>query len=133
MTFAMHIAARTLWGEARGEGEDGQRAVAHVFVNRVRDGRWGKTLATVCMWPYQFSCWHPKDPNLRQMIALDDADTKLIKFVNYIAEAGAGIHKDPTGGATHYYSDIMPTAPAWVNGATFTAKIGRHRFYRDVR
>ncbi len=55
MSYSHETAARTLYGEARGEPEEGRRAVAHVFVNRYRDGRWGGSLGEVCQWPAQFA------------------------------------------------------------------------------
>jgi spore germination cell wall hydrolase CwlJ-like protein len=61
------ILARTLWGEARGEGLAGQIAVAWTIRNRVNDGKakswWGEGYAGVCLKPYQFSCWNKNDPN----------------------------------------------------------------------
>ena len=61
------ILARTLWGEARGEGFDGQIAVAWTIRNRVFDGKakswWGEGYAEVCLKPWQFSCWNQNDPN----------------------------------------------------------------------
>ena len=75
MTLAQEIAARTLYGEARAEPEEGQRAVARVLVNRMRDGRWGKNLWSVCLWPFQFSCWLPRDPNLIQIAMLPAPQT----------------------------------------------------------
>lgn len=61
------ILARTLWGEARGEGLAGQIAVAWTIRNRVNDGKakswWGEGYAGVCQAPYQFSCWNKNDPN----------------------------------------------------------------------
>ena len=32
--------SQTIWGEARGEGDDGMTAVAHVVLNRWRSGKW---------------------------------------------------------------------------------------------
>ncbi|AZD06253.1 Cell wall hydrolase [Pseudomonas chlororaphis] len=61
------LLARTLWGEARGEGLAGQIAVAWTIRNRVNDGKakswWGEGYAGVCQAPYQFSCWNKNDPN----------------------------------------------------------------------
>src|SRR5688500_4029200 len=59
--------ARTLWGEARGEGRNGMQAVANVIMNRYKLARsnsgyarqWGRTVAEVCRKKYQFSCWLP--------------------------------------------------------------------------
>jgi len=71
MTFTLEdliIAAKTLWGEARGDSVEGRLAVAHVFMNRWRStgGQWAKddTLAKTCLRPWQFSAWNSNDPNL---------------------------------------------------------------------
>jgi hypothetical protein len=51
--------ARTIYGEARGENMLGKRAVAHVILNRVKaNSWWGKTIAGVCRYKWQFSCWN---------------------------------------------------------------------------
>jgi cell wall hydrolase len=129
--FAEEIAARTLYGEARGEPQEGQRAVAHALWNRVRDGRWGQTLSTVCLARMQFSCWNTSDPNREQIAALTDDDPLLQKLRAILDEAR--IERDPTGGATHYFSTSMIQPPKWSIGATFCGQFGRHRFYKDVR
>ena len=56
----LDILARTLYGEARGEysssGPAALIAVGNVIVNRFeKGGRFGKTLAEVCLKPKQFS------------------------------------------------------------------------------
>lgn len=132
MTFDEQIALRTLWGEARGEPEEGQRAVAHVLINRMRDGRWGKTLATVCLSRLQFSCWNASDPNRELMAALQDDGAELAKL-KPVLESALKATQDPTNGATHYFSVSMIQPPKWSVGATFCGQIGRHRFYRDVK
>lgn len=130
--FSTGAAVRTIYGESRGEPEDGQRAVAHVLVNRQASGRWGKSLAAVCLAPAQFSCWNTNDPNRRLMLELPDEHPALIKFGEMIAEALAGA-PDPTLGATHYYAASMQTPPAWIQGATSCGRIGNHFFYKDVK
>ncbi len=131
MTFSEHVAIRTLWMEARGEPEAGQRAVAHVLVNRLKDGRWGHSLASVCLWPYQFSGWIPSDPNIKTMAAVDDKDPMLAKLAGFLAEAVTGMASDPTQGATHYYAESMPNPPVWSRDKPFIA-IGRHRFFKGI-
>lgn len=131
MGWNQQIASRTIWQEARGEAEQGQRAIAHVLLNRLRDGRWGVALASVCLWPYQFSGWNQNDPNRLKSANLDDADPLLVKFQTFIQDAFNG-EEDMTFGATHYYADTIKP-PAWIQGATFCVKIGRHVFYKDVK
>jgi len=63
--YDFEIMAKTIYGEARGESRQGQKAVACVIFNRFRSGKWfaAKTLAGVCLKPLQFSCWNKSDPN----------------------------------------------------------------------
>jgi N-acetylmuramoyl-L-alanine amidase len=132
MSFSEQIAVRTLYGEARGEPEEGQRAVAHVLLNRLKDGRWGKSLAEVCLSRLQFSCWNASDTNRALMAALPDDDATLTKLADVLDAARKG-DKDPTKGATHYFATSMIQPPKWAIGATFCGQIGRHKFYRDVK
>ncbi|WP_415771072.1 cell wall hydrolase [Pseudomonas sp. LB3P38] len=132
------VLARTLWGEARGEGLRGQIAIAWTIRNRVNDGRakswWGEGYAGVCQAPYQFSCWNKNDPNFTYICG-----NKLIpasEFARAHAAADqviAGSAPDPTGGATHYYATTMPKAPLWAAKAKQTLKLGHHVFFKDVQ
>ncbi|MCS6931246.1 MAG: cell wall hydrolase [Acetobacteraceae bacterium] len=138
------IVARTLWGEARGEGEEGMRAVAAVIVNRARIARawmakYGKkrhplfgdgSLKSVCQAKFQFSCWNEGDPNRAKMEAL--ATTDALYLQGRAALEWALTNPDPTLGATHYYSSVIK-APDWTKGATMTVKIGHHLFYKNVK
>lgn len=130
MSFQDDVAARTIYGEARGEGPAGMSAVAHVLLNRVKDGRWGSTLALVCMAPWQFSCWNTSDPNRAVLLALADDDAALRMCAAALDAAQRG-EIDRTQGATHYYAATI-VAPSWAGVSTFTVKIGRHLFYKNV-
>lgn len=138
------ISARTVWQEARGQPAEGQAAVTHVLVNRVRSGRWGRTLAEVCLFEneegtHAFSGWNARDPNRIPALRLPETDPLFVALAAMVQ--GAGAEPDPTFGATHYYNpSVVTTPPAWVTGvpdrnvppATFTVQIGAHRFYKDV-
>ncbi len=129
MNWDTQIGSRTLYGECRGESEEGQRAVAHVLWNRMRDGRWGKTIAAVCLARLQFSCWNPSDPQRPLMAVLADENPTLQKLAGILAGAEAG--DDPTRGALFYYSDTMTVPPKWATGMKLLRKIGHHTFYTD--
>jgi N-acetylmuramoyl-L-alanine amidase len=122
--------ARTLWGEARGEGRRGLEAVAAVALNRRALGRWGADLAAVCRAPWQFSCWNANDPNRAKLLAVDARDPVFALCLEIAAEALAGRLADPTGGATHYHA--AGASPRWTRGLAPCARIGRHVFYRGV-
>ncbi len=121
---------RTLAGEARGEPMEGRKAVAHCMINRLRSGRWGSTLAQVCMAHAQFSCWLTTDPNFKYMTSLSDFDPILLEMAAVLSAARQ--EPDPTHGATHYYAVSMPKAPIWTLGATFQGQFGRQKFYSGV-
>ncbi|QKF52837.1 cell wall hydrolase [Pseudomonas graminis] len=131
------VLARTLWGEARGEGLAGMVAVAWTIRNRVYDGKdtswWGEGYAGVCGKPSQFSCWNKNDPNnpyltgAKKIPAAEFARCQLA--AQQVIE---GITPDPTDGATHYYSTSMTKPPRWVAGAKQTSRLGLHIFFKDV-
>jgi conjugal transfer mating pair stabilization protein TraG len=112
-------AARTLWQEARGEPLIGQQAVAHVLVNSVKDGRWGKSLGEACLWHARFSGWFsPRivdgktfiDPNFPAACRLPDSDATLQELAQIIITAQTA--HDFTGGALFYYALSIPS-PGW--------------------
>lgn len=134
--------ARTLWGEARGEGLHGMIAVGWTIRNRVetdlnKDGKpdwWGEGYTGVCRAPYQFSCWNKNDPNYPSLIGQKLIPANEFSLAIQAAQSViSGRTPDPTGGATHYYATSMKTPPAWTAKGTRTQKIGNHIFYKDVK
>ena len=131
MSWVFDVAARTLWQEVRGEPREGQQAVAHVLWNRVRSGRWGPNLATICLWRGQFSGWYvPSDPNFKAVCLLPDNDDALLALGTILQFAEH--ETDPTNGATHYVNLSIVT-PSWINGAIHCGKFGHHDFYKGVK
>jgi len=135
----LDIATRTVWGEARGEGEAGRRAVAWVIRNRSEidlweDGRadwWGETLSEVCLKKYQFSCWNAKDPNLKKLQNLPRADNEYKLILAIVSEVLLSpVVEDPTSGATHYH--VKGLSVLWAKAGTWTGNVGNHVFYTDV-
>jgi N-acetylmuramoyl-L-alanine amidase len=133
--FSTEFAKRTIDQEARGEGPDGQRAVAHVLMNRLESGRWGKTLAAVCDAWEQFSGWNPGNPNRKRSLELPDDDPGLVAAAASLSAATAERAQgtDPTHGALFYHADTMAVFPPWAAPpAVQTAHIGHHIFYKGV-
>lgn len=130
MTWVIDTAARTLWQEARGEPRVGQQAVASVMWNRVRDGRWGPNLATVCLWKAQFSGWYvPADPNFKAACLLPDNDETLLALRTILEVQEHAF--DPTAGALFYFSNSMKTPPNWSKAMTFKGQFGHQKFWTD--
>jgi N-acetylmuramoyl-L-alanine amidase len=135
------ILARTLYGEARGEGVAGQIAVAWTIRNRVEmdlhnDGKpdwWGEGYAGVCLKKYQFSCWNKNDPNFPFLSGARQIPFRELAQARIAADQVIdGKVPDPTDGATHYYATTMPKAPVWAAKAKQTLKLGHHVFFKDV-
>jgi spore germination cell wall hydrolase CwlJ-like protein len=131
VSWDYQVAARTVWAEARGEPDNGERAVAHVLWNRLKDGRFGSTLAGVCTKPLQFSCWNHNDPQRIRMTTLEENGPELAPFLEHVRQAWLAPQNDPTNGALFYYSDSMTTPPSWAAKMTLLKKIGRHSFFTD--
>ena len=127
------IMARTVYGEARGEDDEGRRAVAHTMLNRWRttDGQFRRddTLATVCLRHVQFSCWNAGDPNLAKMMSVDVNDSV---FRQCLAAALIAIDEpDFTEGARHYHT--KRSRPRWSRGHSPCYRHGVHVFFNDIR
>ncbi|MBC7769489.1 MAG: cell wall hydrolase [Phycisphaerales bacterium] len=131
----VRLLAATIWGEARSEGEDGMRAVAHVMLNRV-GSRFGENLETVIMSPYQFSVWNRGDPNRRLVSNPDRYATGGVALetweqAQHIArEVLSGQSVDPTSGALFYHTRAI--RPSWSSQGIGRQTIGAHIFYADV-
>lgn len=124
------LTARTLWGEARGEGIRGMQAVANVITNRVNAGKWyGRTYEEVVLKPYQFSCWNENDPNFSKLKSVNDNDVNFYNAKGLARLAYDGDLLDITGGATHYHR--AGSTPYWAGSMQKTAVIGNHVFYKE--
>lgn len=125
------LLARTLWAEARGEGVLGMAAVAAVIVNRAaKGGWWGGDIKSVCLKPYQFSCWNENDPNRKLLLRVGDED-RHFAAAKTIAELAVGkALADTTDGATHYHTKRV--SPSWSAGKTPCRVLGNHQFYNNI-
>jgi len=127
----LDTAARTVWGEARGEGPEGMLAVAHVIRNRAeKGGWWGDTLETVCKKKWQFSCWNPNDPNRQKLLDLDKKSDGYFQALSAVAMALVS-DDDPTNGSCHYHTKGVK--PAWSEGHDPAANIGNHLFFAGIK
>jgi len=130
LSDAQLILARTLYGEARGEGRGGMEAVAAVIINRAAiGGWWGDSIISVAQKPWQFSTWNDNDPNRVLINDLKPGEGDLFFDLAYeIAGDAISGTDDPTGGATHYHA--LSVNPAWDDEMVNTANIGQHKFYK---
>lgn len=132
----LDVLARTLWGEARGEGVEGMEAVACVVLNRVNVAQekggtfwWGNNVISVCQKPYQFSCWNRSDANYKRVQSVTQkTDIHFATAMRVARRALAGVLQDATKGATHYHEQSI--LPDWAKGEVPTVQIGHHKFYK---
>jgi N-acetylmuramoyl-L-alanine amidase len=131
----VRLLAATAWAEARSEGEDGMRAVAHVIVNRVGE-RFGETVEDVVRAPWQFSAWNRGDPNRPlaqnpERYATGGANLETWEIAQRVArEVLSGQSIDLTQGALFYHTSAIN--PWWARYGQGRHEIGAHVFYRDV-
>ena len=132
-----HWMALTMWGEARGSGEEGMRAVGHVIANRRLSGRHGAFATDTVSEAWQFSCWNRGDPNLAAMQNVETLPHASREYRLWLAakriaeEILAGRSDDPTGGALFYHAETV--SPRWARGVPPVARIGHHLFYLAAR
>ena len=116
------IIADTLYMEARGEGEHGQRAVATVIYNRSQNT--GKTFEAVCLQPFQFSCWNAS--RKRKITPKGRSDVKAYTLCLQIENELLKGNFKPLGDWTHYYNPRL-CSPKWARGVE-CVQIGSHVF-----
>ncbi len=113
--------AEALYFEARGEGRQGQQAVAEVILNRVDSRAFPSTVCGVVNQRSQFSYTIGGKKRIGNKAAY--------ARVRQVAEAAlAGAPRDLTGGATYFHTPAV--RPAWSHRFQRTVRIGSHIFYR---
>ncbi|MFD1954723.1 cell wall hydrolase [Paenibacillus thailandensis] len=111
----LHLLARIVYAESRGEPFIGQVAVAAVVLNRVQSSEFPDTIEGVIEQPRAFT-------------AVDDGQYELQPdSTAYKAAREALRGTDPTGGALYYFNPKTATSK-WIWSRTRTIQIGRHIF-----
>ena len=127
------IAAKTIYGESRGEDYPTKLAVAHVILNRWRRAQRAgttkdSTIARVCYRDMQFSTWNANDPNFQAVQLADVMQEAFRDSMRAILEAVNQAH-DPTGGALHYHDESIDNPWPEHNPSLIS---GRLLFYNTV-
>jgi Cell Wall Hydrolase len=115
--------ALNVYYEARGEQPEGQLAVAHVTLNRLRDARFPKTVCKVVYQPGAFS-WTADRLNNAGGVHEEQA-WQLAVVISQMALAG--MTEDPTKGAVDFHATSIH--PWWVADKEFIWQMGHHKFY----
>lgn len=124
----LDILARTIYGEARNQPYQGQKAVAHVILNRVKKYPKDNTIAKACLRHAQFSAWNAGDPNLIKMQLVSTVDKAFREAMRAALESYD--EDDFTKGATHYHTKSV--SPPWSKGKTPCLVIQDHLFFNNI-
>jgi hypothetical protein len=125
---AVRCLATAIYFEAALESERGQRAVAQVILNRVRDPNFPKSVCGVVYqgWErstgcqFSFTC----DGSLLRGVV----PAYYRRAEQYARDALSGYVVEEVGTATHYHADYV--APYWGPSLSKIGQIGAHIFYR---
>ena len=127
--------SEVMYYEARGEGQDGQMAVAEVVFHRLRHGHYGHSICAVVYegaggssaggCQFSFACSSEQLAQHKTATAWRNAEVLAARILTGQAALG-----DTTGDATHFHA--ISASPDWAldNGMERTAQIGNHVFYR---
>lgn len=122
--------ALTIYHEARGTSQTGQRAVAHVVLNRTQSKQFPGSVCDVVWQHYrnrpQFS-WTTRP--VGGILPRERAAWAEAQNIAYEMLHGGEVQSDPTGGATHFYN-VRLVRPEWANRAVHSWRSGAHMFVR---
>jgi hypothetical protein len=121
---------RTVIGEAANQPALGQRAVAHVVLNRLNRGGYGASVPDVLFKPKQFEPWNTRRSELLSYAETDPHYQRAARQV----DAVLGGAEDPTNGATHFANRATVSARGnrralgWIDNMAEPVQIGGHIF-----
>lgn len=126
-----NIITRTIWAEAKGEGERGMRAVASVIYNRGRGQVSNYVPVAIRRW--QFSCWNGTTPEFWDNFQIRIRSGTAWDIATKITEEMFDGTFTPITDANHYYNPSL-ASPSWSRTSSgeprpFTM-IGNHKFLK---
>jgi len=128
------ITGLTVFGEARGEPQKGQFAIAQVIRNRVLANN--TYPAIECLRPYQFSCWNKNDPNYSLLNSVLKGERDIPSIYYKIADdvLNGRVLLDEVGDARYYMTKRLYYSikrPSWAKKLKVVAEIGNHVFLTE--
>jgi spore germination cell wall hydrolase CwlJ-like protein len=125
--------SEALYYEARGEGAQGEKAVAEVVFHRMNTGHYGHSICAVVYegashrgCQFSFACDGDLLHRPREAVAWEKSEQLAAQILT-----GEVPLRNSTGGATHYHANWV--RPSWAPTLKKTAQIGNHIFYRGSR
>jgi hypothetical protein len=121
--------AEAMYYEARGEGEDGQKAVAEVVFHRMNTGNYGHSICAVvyegadqAVCQFSFACDGSREA-LKSPEPWREAQALAARILT-----GEEHLNNATGGAVNFHTASVQ--PGWSANYVRTVQIGNHIFYR---
>ena len=123
--------AEVLYYEARGEGRQGQQAIAEVVFHRMNTGNYGHSICAVVYegaghpgCQFTFAC------NGDVMKDKEESAWRESEMLAAQILTGEVPLRNATAGATNYHA--ITVAPDWADTMDKTTQIGNHIFYRGT-
>ena len=121
--------SEVLYYEARGEGRQGQQAIAEVVFHRMNTGNYGHSICAVVYegaghphCQFTFTCNGDLTRNKEE-----DSWRESEVLAAQILTGEVPLH-NATGGATNFHA--VSVTPDWADSMNVTTQIGNHIFYR---
>jgi spore germination cell wall hydrolase CwlJ-like protein len=118
--------AVAVYHEARGEGLEGQLAVAKVIMNRALSGKYPTSWCGVVKQPWQFSFVNPRTG---QFPSVDEGSAAWRKALGITRLAINNAVQTLPSDCLWYHADYV--SPSWGRRLSVVQKIGTHIFYRS--
>ena len=123
--------SEVMYYEARGEGMDGEKAVAEVVFHRMRHGNYGHSICAVVYegagrpgCQFSFAC-NGEMAEHKSMVPWRDSEVLAARILTGEVRLG-----DTTGDATHFHA--VSVQPLWADEMERTTQIGNHIFYKNT-
>ena len=117
--------AEAVYFESKNESLQGQRAVAHVIVNRTKSSKFPETICRVINQKHKYTCqFSYKCDGVSDIPKNKNDFATALKVANDILEG----EMDNTHGAIFFHNNTV--RPSWAKVSRLTAIIGNHKFYR---
>jgi len=117
--------AEAVYFESKNQSLRGQRAVAHVIVNRTKSYRFPETICKVVNQKYKSTCQFSYKCDGSTDVPRNKAEFEIAVSIAKDVLDGA---KDITKGALYFHNNTVK--PTWAKVSKLTMVIGNHKFYR---
>ncbi len=127
------LLARLILGEMEGRPRAAKLGAGFTVINRLEKSKanWGRSIQEIILKENQYDAFHNEKTRNKVRDPLGYVDKSEWEESYAVAVAVLeGTEKDPTAGATHFYSTNTDTRfPRWANKETFRVKINVTYFY----